>query len=147
AAFRNLLINIVGLVGVLQAAFGLVRGVVAGDDFAHGETIVLMLLGLIYIGAYIGLQDLLSDRGYKAALGLGAAGLAGFLIGLVLSLLPAAAISARVPEPNYFVPAGLCLMGMSLLYVTISLAICVDWPIVVLTRRELASYFFSPVAY
>lgn len=147
ASFRNLLINIVGLVGVLQAAFGLVRGVVAGDDFAHGETIVLMLIGLIYISAYIGLQDPLSDRGYKAALGLGAAGLAGLVIGVVFSLMPAAAISARVPEPNYFVPGGLIMMGMSLLYVAISLAICVDWSIVVLARRELASYFFSPVAY
>ncbi len=146
-AFRNLTVTIVGIVGALQVVFGLVRGIVAGDDFAHGETIILMFVGLLYVCAYMGMQDPLSDRGYKAGLGIGAIGILGFLVGLLFSLIPAASLTARTPEPNYFVPAGLILMGMSLLYITIALSVCVDWPIIILTRRELAAYFFSPVAY
>ena len=65
-------------------------------------------------------------------------GLVGFLAGLTRSLWP---------ESNFMVPSGLMLMGMSLLYVVIALAICVDWPIIVLARRELAAYFYSPLAY
>jgi gliding motility-associated transport system permease protein len=36
---------------------------------------------------------------------------------------------------------------MSLIYVVVAMGVCVEWPIVVLARRDLAAYFFSPVAY
>jgi ABC-2 type transport system permease protein len=38
-------------------------------------------------------------------------------------------------------------MGAGLLYVLASLALTVDWHMVVLARRELAAIFFSPIAY
>lgn len=145
--FRSILLNVVGLVGALQVLFGIFRGATGSDDFALVESIGLLVFGLLYVSAFIGLQDSLSDTGYKAGLALGAAGAVGFVIGLVFSIIPAATISARIPTANFFVPSGLILMGMSLLYIGIALAVCVDWPIIVLARRELASYFFSPVAY
>ncbi len=36
---------------------------------------------------------------------------------------------------------------MSVVYLAVSIGICCDWPIVVLARRDLASYLYSPVGY
>jgi ABC-type transport system involved in multi-copper enzyme maturation permease subunit len=36
---------------------------------------------------------------------------------------------------------------MSIVYLAVSISMCVDWPIVVITRRELIAYFYSPVGY
>ncbi|MBN9518009.1 ABC transporter permease [bacterium] len=61
-----------------------------------------------------------------------------------------AAVRANVlttsPAP-YLVPTGVILMGLGLTYLAVALAICSDNQFVTLTRRELASYFLSPVGY
>jgi ABC-type transport system involved in multi-copper enzyme maturation permease subunit len=41
----------------------------------------------------------------------------------------------------------LLLLVLGLIYLAVSVGICSEHPLVVLTRRELASYFTSPVAY
>ena len=48
---------------------------------------------------------------------------------------------------DYVVPQGVLLMGMGLIYVCTSYLICSDRPLAVLTRRELAAFIYSPVAY
>src|SRR5262249_14002652 len=48
---------------------------------------------------------------------------------------------------SYAIPHGLLLMGGGLLYAGVAIGIVSDHPLVVLTRRELASIFFSPIAY
>ncbi len=48
---------------------------------------------------------------------------------------------------DYVVPQGVLLMGMGLIYVCTSYLICSDAPLAVLTRRELAAFVYSPVAY
>ena len=146
AHFRALLINLLGILGAVMIAFGLVRGALVAD-YLPGEGIVLLMMGLLYVSAYIGLQETNSERSYKAAVALGAVGAFGFAVGLVFSLLPADAIATRIPWGSFFVPSGLILMGVSLTYVMVAVAICVDWPIVILARRDLSAYFFSPVAY
>jgi ABC-2 type transport system permease protein len=50
------------------------------------------------------------------------------------------------PQP-YLVPAGLMLLGIGIVYLFTALAILSDAPVVVLTRRELAGFFYSPIAY
>jgi hypothetical protein len=144
-SFRNLLVNMLGVLGAMMIVFGLLRGAIV-QDYLAVEGILMLILGLLFVGAYIGLEES-SERSYKAGLGLGAIGVVGFLIGLILSMLPADAIASRIPWGNFFVPSGVILMGMSLLYVVLALGICVEWPIIVLARRDLAAYFFSPVAY
>lgn len=144
-SFRNLLTNVVGVLGAMLIVFGLLRGAWIIDYLAV-EGILVLILGLMFVGAYIGLEDS-PERSFKAALALGGVGVAGFLLGLVFSIIPADSIAGRVPWANFFVPSGIVLMGMSLLYVVIAAGICVEWPIVVLARRDLAAYFFSPVAY
>jgi ABC-2 type transport system permease protein len=136
ANFRTLLLNIIGALAGLMIVFSIVWGL-RSREFLDGEGAILMLLGFFYACTYIALHDN-RDHSYYAGLILGALGVVGFLGGLARSLLP---------ESNFMVPSGLVLMGMSLLYFVVALAICVDWPIVVLARRELCAYFYSPLAY
>src|SRR5262249_15166772 len=50
------------------------------------------------------------------------------------------------PEP-YFVPSGLLMMCLSLLYIALGVGLCSDNRLVVLFRRELSAFFYSPIAY
>jgi ABC-type Na+ efflux pump permease subunit len=50
------------------------------------------------------------------------------------------------PRP-FLVPGGLILMALGLVYLAVSLGICSDNQFVTLTRRELSSYFLSPIGY
>ena len=50
------------------------------------------------------------------------------------------------PAP-FLVPYGLILAGLGVVYGLVSAGVASDAPVVVLTRRELTAYFFSPVAY
>src|SRR5262249_36888304 len=50
------------------------------------------------------------------------------------------------PSP-YFIPDGLLLMTLGLVYGAFSLGVCSDNRLIVMIRRELASYFYSPIAY
>jgi hypothetical protein len=44
-------------------------------------------------------------------------------------------------------PQGVLLLGVGLLYVLVSVGLWSDRPVVVMTRRELAAFFYSPMAY
>ena len=48
------------------------------------------------------------------------------------------------PRP-FLVPGGVSLMAVGLVYLAISLGVCSDSQFVTLARRELSSYFFSPI--
>src|SRR5205823_2203877 len=50
------------------------------------------------------------------------------------------------PVP-FLVPHGLIFAALGLVYLCVSLGAVSDAPLVVLTRRELAAYFCSPIAY
>jgi gliding motility-associated transport system permease protein len=77
----------------------------------------------------------------KGALGL--LGLAG-AGAVVLSMINNPVHSA--PQP-FLVPGGLILMFGGLIYLAVALGICSDNQFVTLTRRELSSYFLSPIGY
>lgn len=135
--FRTLALNFVGIVGGVMILFCAVRSF--GDaGYLAGEGAVLLLLALFYVGAYIGQQEVDNPNGYYAALGLGGVGALGLVAGVIGSALP---------ESTFLIPSGLILIGMSLVYIAVSLGVCSDWPVVVLTRRDLAAYFYSPIAY
>lgn len=70
-------------------------------------------------------------------------GLAGAGV-VVASALNNPVLSA--PRP-FLVPTGLMLMGLGLAYTAVSVGICSDNQFVTLTRRELSSYFLSPIGY
>jgi ABC-type transport system involved in multi-copper enzyme maturation permease subunit len=139
--FRTVLTNFVGAVGALMLLFVAVfslRDAVEAINFLAGSGVVLLMLGLFYVGTYMAQQEANSERAYYTALGLGGYGAVLFGLGLIKSIMP---------ESNFLVPGGLILMSMGALFGAVSIAICCDWPVVVLARRDLAAYFYSPVAY
>ncbi len=142
--FRNLMLNTLGIVGALMIAFALVQGL-RSPNFLPGEGIVLLILGLLYLSVYIGQSEPDNERAHYAALGLGGVGAVVFLYSLLVSFMPDSFFLA--PYNNFFIPNGLILMGMSVMFMAVALGICSDWPVIVIARRDLAAYFYSPIAY
>jgi ABC-2 type transport system permease protein len=52
-----------------------------------------------------------------------------------------------VEPKGYLVPSGVILIGLGLTFLAVSVGIVSENPLVVLTRRELAAFFYSPIAY
>jgi ABC-2 type transport system permease protein len=77
-------------------------------------------------------------RGVLAVLGLAWAGV------FIMASFTAPIVTP--PEP-YFVPSGLLLGGIGLLFVSVAVGLLSDNIFVVLTRRELTAYFHSPIGY
>ncbi len=136
AFWQALLMRLLGAFGAIMILAGVGVGL-AKPDFVPGEGIVLILMGTMFLSGFIGMQGMGSDTGHYVGLAL------GFLAVAVFFLATLRSMTAR----DYFIPAGLTLMGTSLLHFALSLGICSDHPFIVLTRRELASFFFSPIAY
>jgi len=70
----------------------------------------------------------------------GVAWIAVFLVGSFANPL------AKAPEP-YMIPYGIILLGIGLAFVSVAVLTTSDSHLIVLTRRELSSYFYSPIAY
>jgi ABC-type transport system involved in multi-copper enzyme maturation permease subunit len=141
--------RVLGIGGALLALAGFIGGSVSAD-FLVSKGLPLGVLGLCYVWAFVGLAGAGNQVGYRAGLGLGAVGLLVFLVALGRSVLPplfhAWGWISSAPAP-YLVPGGLVLMGLGLVYLLVGIGICLDTRLVVLTRRELASFFYSPIAY
>ena len=142
---RTGLLRLVGVGGSIMILAGLIVGQVSAE-FLAVEGILLLILGVLYAGAFIGMQGVGSDAGYYAGVALGAAGALTVIITLIRILVPAFMGNGGVPD-TFVVPSGLVLLGSGIAYLAISVAICSDWPLVVLFRRELAAFFYSPMAY
>jgi ABC-type transport system involved in multi-copper enzyme maturation permease subunit len=140
------------LLGIIGAAAAL-AGFVAGSfsvNFLVPLGLLVIVLGLGYLWAFVGLHGSPSPLGYRAALGMGALGILVLIVALIWSILPPLFYSwgwleAR-PEP-YLIPRGLLLMTLGAVYAATSAGLISDNRLVVLTRRELAAFFYSPIAY
>jgi ABC-2 type transport system permease protein len=122
--------------GAVLALLGLAGGLFA-PSFALTYGVVLSLLGLGYLCALIGALGGADRDGYRPAVLVGGLGAMVFL----------GALGAACFVRGYFVPTGLILMALGMLYLLIALFLTSDWQLLVMSRRELASYFYSPVAY
>ena len=134
-----------GALGAVMMLAGLIVGQF-NADFLTGEGVLLLVLGLFYLGTFIGMQEVGSHAGYYAGVALGVVGAISLLITLARVLGPAF-LGSEESTNSFLVPAGLILLGAGLAYVAVSLAVCSDWPLLVLVRRELAAFFYSPMAY
>jgi ABC-2 type transport system permease protein len=148
-AWRDRTIAVFGVFGVVLTGVGLIGGNVY-DKFLVPQGVVLALLGCMFLWAFIAARGADTDAGVFAGKALGAIGAITFLVALGRSALPPLFyhwhwISTR-PMP-YLVPSGLSLMGLGLLYVVFAVGLCSERPLVVMTRRELVAYFYSPIAY
>jgi ABC-type transport system involved in multi-copper enzyme maturation permease subunit len=146
--FRVVAIYILGGVGAAAAVGGLFFGTIY-ESFLIPYGIVLCLLGIIYLSAFLALVDQKRDLAYLTGQAMVAIGAVVFLIAFARSVYPALAqwrgwSSAGKP---YFMPSGLTLMGCGLFYLCYGVCVVSDRPLVVMTRRELAAYFQTPIAY
>lgn len=141
--FRKRILWTLGIAGTLLAAIGLIGGmVVAGFMLTYGS--VLSLLGLAYLCGFISQQEATSETGYKTGIALGVTAVFVILYAFFRSIAPT--LFKLNLEP-FFVPTGLLLMVFGAIYGAVALGVASDSRLVVLTRRELMSYFYSPIAY
>jgi ABC-2 type transport system permease protein len=139
------LVRVVGGLGAIMILAGLLIGQFK-PDFLAGEGVLLLLLGLFYVGGFIGMQELGRDTAYYAGVALGVAGGLTIFITLLRVFVPTL-LGGEETSTSFLVPSGLILLGTGIVYLGVSLAVCTDWPLVVLVRRELAAFFYSPMAY
>lgn len=142
AFWRRIAILTLAGVGGVAALVGMAGGTIS-SNFLVNPGLLLILVGLVYLWGAIGLVGADSGFGYRLALALGGLGLLAALIALARSVAPEALSSGS----RYFLPAGLLLIVSGVTYLLFALALISENHLVVLTRRELASYFYSPIAY
>jgi ABC-type transport system involved in multi-copper enzyme maturation permease subunit len=142
--YRRMTLTGIGVAGALLTLIGLVGSLIS-EEFMVGQGVVMLLLGLFYLAAYIGMQEVGSDRAYWAGVGVGALGGLMVLIALGWSVLPG--VFGWGSGGAFFMPRGLLLLYLGLEYVLLAVFVCSDSKLVVLMRRELAAFFYSPVAY
>jgi ABC-2 type transport system permease protein len=138
AYWSRLTTNVLGGVGAAMALIAFIGGNISAD-FLLPRGSLLGLLGLVYLSVYVVLQGADTDRGYWAGRGMGIAGLVVAAVAIIRTGLGT--------ELHYFVPTGATLLGLGILYEAGAQFLCSDNALVIMTRRELAAYFYSPIAY
>lgn len=149
--WRGAILGCFALLGAAGALTGLIGGTIS-DAFLLSYGLPVALLGLGFLWAFIGLVSVDDDRGHYAAIAAGIAGVLMFGIAFVRWLLPT--IFASIPNawgwaaPGPFLASvGIIQMAIGLLYLAVAVGLGSENRFVVLTRRELAAFFFSPLAY
>jgi len=149
AWIRRVAENVLGGVGAIMAVVGLGGGLIKGE-FLMPIGLLLAVLGLIYLSAFVGSRGVGDDWAYRAGLGIGGVGLLVLVIALGRSILPPLFHrwhwTQTSPEP-YFIPYGALLTALGSIYLFVSFLECSDNRFIILTRRELGSLFYSPIAY
>jgi hypothetical protein len=145
-AWRDAGIFFAGAVGAALALFGL--GTVATDWLHLGENVlphglVFGIVGLIFLWSFVALKGSETDLGHWTAVGMSAAGLLVVLLTVARILVPA----LEFPTPSLRVPSSFVLCALGGLYAIIGAALFSDNRLLAMTRRELAAFFYSPVAY
>jgi ABC-type transport system involved in multi-copper enzyme maturation permease subunit len=154
-AWRVAALAVVGGLGALMSLVGFVGGSISdafliGGDAGRPYGVLLVLLGLGYLWVFLSMEGVNSNRGHRAALGIGWLGILVMLFAVGRSVLPGwfyswGWLSVR-PLP-YFVPSGLVLFVLGFIFVSLSACLCLDYKFFILFRRELSSFFYSPIAY
>jgi ABC-2 type transport system permease protein len=129
------------IVGGLLALVGL-YGSLLFRDFLLPTGLLLAVLGLVYLASGVGSRGTSDDLGYRLGLAIGLNGALVFLLALFRSLVP---LFSR--GDDFLFPWGIVLMALGVLYGLVSLMLCSESRLVVLTRRELEAFFYSPMAY
>ena len=143
-----------GIVGLVAIVVGLARSIVPTILYegptalqnAYREYELWFIVGrLILIGLALGVAALALNKAIALWLRsvLAVVGLA-FALTLIVGSF---ASPLNVAPTLYFVPYGLILTGIGVIFSLVAVTICTDYPLVVLTRRELSAYFYSPIAY
>ena len=149
AWLRKMAQNAFGVLGAVMAVVGLAGGNIKGE-FLLPVGFLLALLGLVYLACFVGSRGIDDDFSYRTGQILGLVGAIVFLVAFCRSVFPPLFYQwnwMKTPPPEYLVPTGILLMFLGVLYGLVSIGLCSERPLVVLTRRELGAFFFSPIAY
>jgi ABC-type transport system involved in multi-copper enzyme maturation permease subunit len=147
--WRRVVVGVIGLAAIILAGTGFIGGNVS-TGFLLPYGLLLSLVGLGYWWAFIGLHGTSSQTGYWAGMAMGATGVVVFLAALCRSALPPLLHSwgwTTRAEASYLTSSGLVLMTLGAIYAALAAGLCSDHRLIVLTRRELAAFFYSPIAY
>src|SRR5262245_13854336 len=138
----------VGGLGAAMAIGGFLFGAI-NNEFLLPTGGLLILLGLFFLWSFIGMRGSADPLAHRASLAMGALGATAFLIAFFRSVIVPVLVAWGWMDPreSYAIPSGLLISGGGLLYGAVAVGIVSDHPLVVLTRKELASIFFSPIAY
>ncbi len=145
--WRNMTQAVLGGAGGIMAVVSLIGGFWFADstrDFLLPVGLLVAILGLVYLVACVASKGTSDDMSYRIGLGIGLFGALVFVLALIRSIWPSI---LRSPNSTFFLPWGLLLMGLGLVYIIVSLALVSEARLVVMTRRELGSFFYSPMAY
>jgi ABC-type transport system involved in multi-copper enzyme maturation permease subunit len=141
--------RVVGLLGAGGALLGILWLFVLaerGEFTSIGLPTVLSLLGLVAGLGYLGLVGFGSDGANRLGW------LACYVgMGLALAILARSGLHAwglwKAQGSSHFIPGGWIILALSLLVGLGSFSLVSDSPAVVIFRREMASFFLSPIAY
>lgn len=139
-AWRDAAVYLVGGIGLIAGLLGLSSvfiDLLGVKNFLLPYGLTLSVFGLAFAWAFIIMQGSETDLGYHS-------GLALLVLGLVVA---AAAVVRSFLQTGYFVPTGFLLLALGLAYAAVGAAFSSDNRLVVMTRRELAAVFHSPIAY
>ncbi len=140
----------IGAAGLVMVGAAVLLGNNFWGEFLIPYGLLLALMGLAYLASFAARHGSSTELGYRAALAIGAVGALALVIGLLRSSVPPLVHSLgwlRDKPPSFLVPWGLMYMGVGVLFVGVALGLASDNRVVVMTRRELATFFYSPIAY
>ncbi len=150
-AWHDITLYAVGGVGVVLALAGLIGNNVSTDFLINHGGLLLSLFGLAYLWAFVSMRGTGDDLAYRVGVAVGAVGLFMVLVALGHSFLPTLFfrwgwINQR-PPADYLESAGILIMAVGIVYTAVAAGLVSDSRFVVLTRRELSAFFYSPMAY
>jgi ABC-2 type transport system permease protein len=147
---RSKTLALLGLTALASALTGLIGGMLS-EAFLLDTGIIHLVFGLLFAFAYIAIHGADSDRGFWAGRLVGLFGAIMLVVALWRSIMPWVLFNmgwmAERPPRAFFLPSGLIFIYIGLEYVIAYLLVCSDSKLVVLTRRELAAFYCSPIAY
>ena len=146
AVWAPRLIGIFGAGGSLLGILWLLVLSERGEFSQLGLPVTLSLLGLVAGLGYLGLVGFGSDTANRLGW---VACFVGF--GLALAVVARSGLHTwgvwKAQGTTHFIPGGWIILALSLLVGLGSFAMVSDSPTVVIFRREMASFFLSPIAY
>ncbi|MGF1577982.1 MAG: ABC transporter permease [Gemmataceae bacterium] len=136
-----LLMIATGVIGSLLPASGY------GSDFLLGRGVVHLILGLLFVGGCVSTLSIENPWSYWMPFGVGAIGVMMIVLGAGWSIPYVSPMFKWLPWPPQQPGAPFLFIYAGLEFLLLSVGICSDNKFVVMARRELASFFYSPIAY
>ncbi len=140
--WRQVTLYSIAVLGAFFAFAGFLFGAFI-PDFILTYGLVLALMGLFYLATFVGQMGSDQGLGYQASRGIGLLGLAAILYAIVWSI----ARAWMGKEDSFLAPTGIMLIALGCIYGGLSLSLVSDNRFVVLARREIMAYFYSPIVY